>query len=118
MQNFWDLDAWKAAHQLTLMVYRATQKYPREERYGLTRQTRDAVSSAEANIAEGFGRFSKREFRHFCNIACGSLAETQCHLLVARELGFLNHEDWQPRHEQTLSALRPLHGLMRHLGRD
>ena len=93
-REFTDLDVWKEAHQLTLMVYRAVQKFPREEQFALAQQIRRSVSSIEANIAEGHGRFGKAEFHHFLNIARGSLSETQCHLLVARDLGYLTEEEW------------------------
>src|SRR5262245_37220881 len=115
MKNFWDLEVWQEAPRLTLMVYRATAKYPREELFGLTRQTRDAVVSVEANIAEGYGRFSHRECHQFCNIAKGSLSKTQCHLLVARDLGYLAPDEWQPIHEQSCLVARQLQGFMRYL---
>lgn len=115
MQHFWELEAWKPAHQLTLMVYKATARYPKEELFGLTLQTRKAVSSIGANIAEGFGRFGKAEFHHHCNIARGSLAETQNHLMLARDLGYLPHDAWLPIHQQSTGALNCLGGLMRSL---
>jgi four helix bundle protein len=118
MQHFWDLEVWQQAHQLTLMVDKATGTYPREELFGLTRQTRDAVVSVQANIAEGHGRFGDREFHHYCNIAKGSLAETQNHLLIARDLGYLPNDAWAPIHEHANRVGRQLQSLMRRLRAD
>jgi four helix bundle protein len=115
MKNFWDLNAWQEAHKLTLSVYEATKPFPREELFGLAQQLRRAVVSVESNIAEGHGRFNDTEYHHFCNMAKGSLAEVQCQLLVARDLGYLASDTWQQIHNQTLTVRQLLQGLMRHL---
>jgi four helix bundle protein len=115
MREFTDLQVWQEAHRLTLMVYTATAQYPKEELFGLTRQTREAVVSVEANIAEGHGRYRSREFHRFCQIAHGSLAETRCPLLVARDLAYLPHDRWQPLEAQALSVLKLLQAFMRSL---
>jgi four helix bundle protein len=101
MREFTDLQVWQEAHTLTLLVYKATTAWPREEQFGLISQVRRSVSAVEANIAEGHGRFNDKEFHQFCNIARGSLTETQCHLLVARDLGYLSTDEWQPIREQS-----------------
>ena len=89
MRNFRDLKVWSKAHALTLDVYRATAVFPKEERYGLTQQLRRACVSIEANLAEGCGRRSNNEFARFIRIAMGSATEVECHLMIARDLGFL-----------------------------
>jgi len=61
IQNFVDLDAWKEAHELTLMVYRVTKNFPKEEVFALTSQLRRASVSIPSNIAEGFSRQSYKE---------------------------------------------------------
>jgi four helix bundle protein len=67
-----------------------TAAFPDDERYGLTSQTRRAAVSVPANIAEGCGRETHSEFRRFLYIAMGSARELDCHLLLARDLGYLN----------------------------
>ena len=57
IRNFRDLDAWKKAHDLTIDVYKITEKFPKEELYGIISQLRRAASSVGANIAEGFARY-------------------------------------------------------------
>jgi four helix bundle protein len=74
--------------QLTVVVYRLTQDFPPEERYGLTSQIRRSSVSIPSNIAEGQGRGSKAEFRQFLGIARGSNCEVQTQLEIARALNF------------------------------
>lgn len=90
MQDFKKLKVWEKGHQLTLSVYRATVKFPKEELYGLTSQMRRASASVPANIAEGCGRGGKAELARFLQVAMGSASEVEYHLLLARDLGFFD----------------------------
>ncbi len=83
MEDFKNLKVWKKAHELTLMLYRLTRAFPKDEIYGLTSQIRRSAASVEANIAEGCGRRSDPELRRFLQIARGSASELECHLLLA-----------------------------------
>jgi four helix bundle protein len=74
--------------QLAVAVYRLTDAFPREERYGLTSQIRRSAVSIPSNIAEGQGRTNLGEFRQFLGIARGSNCELQTQLEIARTLGF------------------------------
>lgn len=64
------------------------------ERYALTSQARRAATGVPINIAEGSARRGAREFRHFLNIALGSLSELTCILRLARDLGFVDLEKY------------------------
>jgi four helix bundle protein len=86
-QSFRDLTVWQRSMQLALAVYRLTQNFPREEMYGLTNQLRRCSVSIPSNIAEGQGRSSTGEFKHFLGIARGSNFELQTQLELARGLG-------------------------------
>ena len=88
VQTFRDLIVWQRSMQLTVAIYRLTQKFPREELYGLTNQIRRSAVSIPSNIAEGQGRDSQGEFKRFLNIARGSDSELQTQLEIARALGF------------------------------
>ena len=84
-----DLLAWQLAIDLVKRVYSFTASFPREELYGLTSQMRRAAVSVPANIAEGAGRNSKKEFIQFLTIARGSLSELDTLVTIATELGYL-----------------------------
>src|SRR6476661_264582 len=87
--------AWKLSHELVLAVYRTSQHWPVQERYGLTAQVRRAASSAPTNIAEGAAKRGRREYRRFLDMALGSLAETSYLLMLARDLEILTLADWE-----------------------
>jgi four helix bundle protein len=90
VRDFRELKVWEKSHQLTLAIYKVTTDFPREEVYGLTSQIRRACASIPANIAEGCGRNSVVEFARFLHIAMGSASELDYHLMLARDLGYLN----------------------------
>lgn len=90
MQDFRDLKVWHKAHAVTLAIYRATEKFPMAERYGLTSQMRRAASSIPANIAEGCGRSSDADFARFLHVALGSASELEYFTLLARDLQLLD----------------------------
>ncbi len=94
MQNYKDLKVWTKAHSLTLDVYKETKQFPSEEKFGLTSQLRRASSSIPANIAEGCGKNTNAEFRHFLNIALGSANEVEYFLLLAKDLHYLPEENF------------------------
>ena len=89
MRSYEDLLVWQKAMLLAKMVYVIQKQLPKEEVYGLGDQIRRAVVSVPSNIAEGFGRETDKEFKHFLSIARGSLYETKTQLELAESLGFL-----------------------------
>jgi four helix bundle protein len=86
--------AWQACHQLALAVYDATDRWPRQELFGLTSQARRAAHSVAANIAEGSAKRGAREFRRYLDISIGSLSELSYTLLLARDRSLLTPEQW------------------------
>ena len=88
VKSFRDLLAWQRAIQLSVLIYRLTQVFPREELYGLTSQMRRSAVSVPSNIAEGHGRLSTGEYRQFLGIARGANFELQTQIEIARTLGF------------------------------
>jgi four helix bundle protein len=87
-----DLLAWQKGMALAKAVYEATRAFPKEELFGLTSQIRRAAVSVPANIAEGSGRGSTKEFLQFLMIARGSLAEVETLLLLAKDLSMVSGE--------------------------
>lgn len=84
--SYRDLKVWQRAIELSVAVYALTKRFPSEELYGLTSQLRRAAVSVASNVAEGYGRASKPDFRRFLAIARGSAIELQTQLVIAREL--------------------------------
>ena len=117
IRSYQDLDVWKKAMDLVTEVYTLTQAFPREEMYGLTSQVRRAVVSIPANIAEGWGRKSRKEYIQFLRIARGSLLELETLLLIANNLDYLSKEEIEPTLGRVEEISRMLSGLMSSLNR-
>jgi four helix bundle protein len=87
-----DLEVWQVAMSVAEQCYRLTQSFPREEMFGLALQIRRAAASVPANIAEGYGSESKREYIQFLRIAQGSQKELETYLLLAARVGLASEE--------------------------
>ena len=90
IKNFTDLFVWQRGHKLVLDIYKITEKFPKEEKYGLSDQIKRASVSITSNIAEGFGRDKFNDKAHFYTIALGSIYEIQNQLIIARDLKYIN----------------------------
>jgi four helix bundle protein len=90
VESYRDLKVWQRAIEMTLDIYRVTTGFPKEEMFGLTSQIHRAGVSVASNIAEGFGRGSKGEYKQFLAMARGSNFEVQTQLFIAGELGYGN----------------------------
>ena len=101
MQDFRQLKVWERAHTLTLNVYQSTKNYPREELFGLTSQIRRACASIPANLAEGCAKNTDADFARHVQIAIGSASELEYHLLLSKDLGYLQ----APEHDQLSDAV-------------
>lgn len=117
MQDFRDLSVWGKSQDLALDVYRATERFPKGELFGLTRQIRSAAISISVNLAEGCGRRGKREFARFVDIALGSAYETASHLILSRRLGYLDEAVSTRLAQQVDEVCRMMVGLARSLAR-
>jgi four helix bundle protein len=106
-----DLVAWQKAMDLVTATYRATAGFPRDELFGLTAHLRRAAVSIPSNIAEGQGRLSEKEFRHFLGQARGSLMEVETQLQISENLGYLRKEDTASLFQSCAEVGRILNGL-------
>lgn len=88
-----DLVVWQLSLDLVDVVYDLTVKLPDDEKYGLSTQLKRAAVSIPANIAEGAGRKSNKEFMQFLNIARGSLSEVETHMIICQRRGWLSDAD-------------------------
>lgn len=109
------LEVWKTAVEFVVSVYRATESFPKEERFGLTSQIRRAAVSVAANIAEGAGRNSSKEFAYFLSNAQGSASELATELLIAHRLLFLKRETYEQMMQTLDSIGRMIVGLSRNV---
>jgi four helix bundle protein len=114
-KRFEDILAWQKAREVTKLVYKITSKGPFSKDFALRDQLRRASVSIMANIAEGFGRRSDKEFANFLNIAHGSAAECQSHLYVALDLGYLATQDFEVLFKAFDECSRMTIGLSHHL---
>jgi four helix bundle protein len=115
--SFKDLIAWKKGMELAREVYRATAKFPASELYGLSSQMRRAAVSIPSSIAEGQGRFSNQEFRHYLRNVKGSLCELETQAILAHDLGFLDTDAKSNLVALILTEQRIVSGLLASLDR-
>ena len=117
VQSYRELICWQKGIELITEIYSLTQKFPKEEIYGLTSQIRRAAVSIPSNIAEGQGRFSRGEFKQFLGHARGSVFELESQILIARNLGYISQEKAQCLLTRTAEVGRILNGLLKSLDR-
>jgi len=117
IRGYRDLEVWQRSVELVIEIYRATERFPPREMYGLTAQARRAAVAVPSNVAEGHGREHLGDYLHHLSIANGSLMELETQVILATRLGHLS-----PELERQLLALsgetgRMLAGLIRSLKR-
>jgi four helix bundle protein len=89
-KSYRDPEVWQKAMRLVKRIYQVTQKFPGDERFGLTNQLRRAAVSVPLNLAEGHARFGAGEFSRFISITMGSVAELETQILLSNDLGYIN----------------------------
>ena len=86
IKTYMDLDVWNFSHEFVLEIYKITRRYPEDEKFGLTSQLRRSSSAIPANIAEGNGRQTTKDYIHFLYISKSSLNEARYFLLLSKDL--------------------------------
>lgn len=94
IQSYKELIVWQKSLLLTKMIYGTTEVFPKTEIFGLTSQIRRAAVSIPSNIAEGFSRKHRKEYRQFLLIAFGSAAELETQLIISHDLGFIKDDEF------------------------
>ena len=112
--DYKELAAWQRSMELVREVYRSTRSFPREEMFGLSSQMRRAAVSVPSNIAEGKGRYSRKELIQFLYKARGSLLELETQILIARDLDYFNEATTRTLSTKTVEVNRILNGLINH----
>lgn len=115
VKRFEDVIAWQKARELVKMVYEMTREGDFARDFSLKEQIRRAAVSIMSNIAEGFSRQTDKEFIQFLYIAKGSVSETQSQLYVARDLGYIEIEEFNRVYETASEIARLITGFIRYL---
>ena len=110
MHKIKELKIWNKAIDLTVKVYKATENFPTEEKYGLTSQIRRSAVSVPSNISEGAGRNTKGEFKQFLGIANGSAGELETQILLAEEE--YKHIDFTKAEGLVIEVQKMLHSMI------
>lgn len=115
MSSVENLKVFQDSHQLALELYRITNNFPNNEKFGLISQIRRASSSICANLMEGSHRNNKKEYKHFVGIARGSIGELKYHLLLTKDLGYIDFEQYKIIINKTNEISKMLYGLVKSL---
>jgi four helix bundle protein len=115
IERFEDIEAWKAARELTRRVYALARQQPFSRDFGLRDQVQRASTSVMANIAEGFDGRSSHEFIRFLGYGFRSATEVQSHLYVAFDQGYLAEEQFEDLYQQAVSIKKLINGFIRYL---
>ncbi len=114
MKSYKELIVWQKAYELSLLLYKATNSFPREEVFGLTSQMRRASVSIISNIAEGNAR-GRKEYIQFLVIAFGSGAELESQLQLSKDLGLLKEKDYITMNELLTEVMKMLNAIIQKL---
>jgi four helix bundle protein len=115
IKSFEELPVWQDARKFTNKIYNITNKFPKEELYGLTSQIRRATVSIMSNIAEGFDRRSDKELSNFLSMARGSSSEVQNDLYIALDLKYISEEEFKKMYAEAKKIAKQINGLMTYL---
>ena len=115
LKSYRDLLVWQKGIDLVVIAYKATAGFPKSEMYRLISQIRRAATSIPANIAEGYGRGSRKEYLQFLQIAQGSLKELETHFIVSEKLLYLTAAQTERLLTKTGELGRMLGSLIRKL---
>lgn len=118
IERFEDILGWQKARKVTSKIYEINGHGDFSKDFGLRDQIRRFSVSIMANIAEGFGRRSDKEFANFLNYAHGSVAESQSHLYVALDLKYLDQNQFSTVYEMLDETSRIIMGFSKHLRRS
>ena len=113
--SYRDLLVWQKAMDLIDEVYTFTRPFPKDETYGLAIQMRRAATSIASNIAEGQGRYSLKDFRHFVRQARGSALELETHCIIAERQRYLTAGRSEELQTRLAEVVKMMNGLIKYL---
>ena len=115
IKSFEELPVWQDARKFTSKIYNLTNKFPKEELYGLTSQIRRATVSIMSNIAEGFDRRSDKELSNFLSMSRASSSEVQNDLYIALDLNYISQTEFNQLYQEAKKIAKQINGLMTYL---
>ena len=118
MHKFEDLKIWQKAMDITVDCYKATENFPKEEKYGLTSQLRRSAVSVPSNISEGAGRNTNGEFKQFLGIANGSSFELLTQLYLSQRSNLITEEGVRPIINEVLQVTKMNYSLQKSLAKS
>ena len=113
--GFENLNAWRRARLLSLLIYKTTEAYPDTERYGLISQMRRCAVSIQSNIAEGSARTTNKDQLHFYTMSYGSLMELLNQLILSKDLNYCRTENYEQVRAEVAIVSRLINGLRKSL---
>lgn len=118
IKTYRDLIVWQKAMVLVTDVYSETKGFPKDEQFGITSQLRRCSVSIPSNIAEGYGRFSTKDYLRFLKISRGSLFELQTQLEICKNLNYLSTEQFTHLNEKSREIERMLSALLKSISKS
>lgn len=114
-ESYKNLIVWQKAMELSILVYKLTDKFPKSEIFSLTNQVRRAVVSIPSNIAEGWARKGLGEYIQFLRVAYGSASEVETQLILSRKLEFGSLDEYKKIEDLLSEVQKMLYVLMKNL---
>jgi four helix bundle protein len=118
MKDFKKLVVWQKAHELVLLVYRLTKKFPKEERFNLIDQMRRSATSIATNIAEGCGKYSQKDFVAYLQVSQGSSQEIEYLSILSKDLKYITVEEYDDLNSRINEVKAMLISLIQKVRRD
>jgi four helix bundle protein len=117
-KGFTELEGYKKGRELRKSISLLLKKFPKDERYELISQIKRSSRSVTANIAEGYGRYTYTETRHFFIIARGSLTETMEHLTTAYDENYITEQELKSEWEKCETVFKLINGFIAYLDKS
>ncbi|MBU3048250.1 four helix bundle protein, partial [Chryseobacterium indologenes] len=111
--NFKHLNIWKLSIELADEVYVATDRFPKNEEFGLKSQIRRCTVSVASNIAEGSSRSSNKDFNRFLEISLGSLYELQTQIIISANRNYLKISKTEEIENKIIELQRMISGFQK-----
>ena len=115
VKSYKELNVWKKGIEIVDKVYKLTEKFPRQELYGLASQIQRSAVSISSNIAEGFMRHHSKEYTQFLYVALGSCAELETQLIISNRRNYINQKELEDLQENIDHDSRMLMNLIKSL---